>query len=574
MSEIRMSAGRVWSFGEASRQAVFGSSRKDRIGRLLQTWVAVLLAIAASGCSPDEPSEQTQEKVENPATANSLQLNMAAGGALSGNRPVDAGFFFFAAQVRFQIDREVFPPAETGGNSPGILKAALSATMGPAILLALVGEPDGYPTVAERLARRSPSIAQDYDPGWKYDDRLDEATASAIVKEKLDAALESLRAKARLYGDAEYRRLAKRLQESTRRIQEIARPEVAAAGEEQTERKHELMAQRLAETAKQNELAGQLKAIEWRLVPEWRWHAVVGWKAQDYFDDPQVQELCAAIEDNDIEEMNRLISAGADVNAIGRDGMTPLLWSFPDRKLERFECLLRHGADPNVVIEGDFGIEPHRAFHPHPVGGHASDDRGCPPGFSVTLLAARSPVLEYLKLVLEHGGDARFADRAKEQTPLEFAVSLYATDSLERVAFLASHGADLNRYCKYRGDVPAGLAVKNGHYAAAQMLLELGADPKMFAPTRVYNVVMTAVLKERGFDEKGIRKPPELVSLMKWLEENVGDLASARKQQKKIQLRLEDAVRISPRRRAEVSRQIIAEQEKRNERQPAELPEE
>ncbi|MBI1314296.1 hypothetical protein GC176_23620 [bacterium] len=269
--------------------------------------------------------------------------------------------------------------------------------------------------------------------------------------------------------------------------------------------------------------------------------------------------------------MEHLIAAGTNVNAIGKNGMTPLLWSFPDRKLERFECLLRHRANPNVVIEGDFGIEPHRGFHPHPVKGRAFDDHGCQPGFSVTLLAARSPVLEYLKLVLEHGGNTRFVDRVTGQTPLDFAVTRFATDSQERVTLLASHGADLNRYCKYRGNIPSVQAVENARYAAAQALLEHGADPKIFGPKKVYNAVMTAVLNEREFDKKGIRKPSELVSLINWLEENAGDLASARKRQEEILSRLEDAVRVSPKRHAEAVQQIIAEQEERNERQPSNL---
>jgi ankyrin repeat protein len=57
-------------------------------------------------------------------------------------------------------------------------------------------------------------------------------------------------------------------------------------------------------------------------------HEKFGWKAEDYFTDPKVIALCHAIEANDLKEIDRKIAAGADVNAKGTDGMTPLLWAF------------------------------------------------------------------------------------------------------------------------------------------------------------------------------------------------------------------------------------------------------
>lgn len=54
-------------------------------------------------------------------------------------------------------------------------------------------------------------------------------------------------------------------------------------------------------------------------------HQRCGWKAVDYFTDPQVIALCHAIEANDLAEMERLVTEGADVNAQGKGKMTPLL---------------------------------------------------------------------------------------------------------------------------------------------------------------------------------------------------------------------------------------------------------
>ena len=87
------------------------------------------------------------------------------------------------------------------------------------------------------------------------------------------------------------------------------------------------------------------------------WHAHFGWHAQDYFEDPKVIELCKAIEANDLAKMRAVIASGADVKAIGKDGMTPLLWAFPENHFERFELLLRAGADPAVVTKSDFNTK-------------------------------------------------------------------------------------------------------------------------------------------------------------------------------------------------------------------------
>src|SRR4051794_36012446 len=73
------------------------------------------------------------------------------------------------------------------------------------------------------------------------------------------------------------------------------------------------------------------------------WHRTFNWKAEDYFDDPYVVAVCHAIEANDLREMERLIAAGADINAKGKENMTPLLWAYPDNQLGRFKLLLEKG---------------------------------------------------------------------------------------------------------------------------------------------------------------------------------------------------------------------------------------
>src|SRR5689334_17956907 len=65
--------------------------------------------------------------IEQANRMNAFELLTAAGKARANE---DAAFLFFAAQMRFQIDMQVFPPVQTGADSPNVLKSALSFTIG------------------------------------------------------------------------------------------------------------------------------------------------------------------------------------------------------------------------------------------------------------------------------------------------------------------------------------------------------------------------------------------------------------------------------------------------------------
>ena len=123
------------------------------------------------------------------------------------------------------------------------------------------------------------------------------------------------------------------------------------------------------------------------------WHDKHGWKAADFFADPQVVALCEAIQANDLERMRQLIAAGADVNALGKGNMTPLLWAFFDDKPERFWLLLEAGADPNFYTESDFGLR-----------------QAMVAGDSVTHMACRSRFGHFWP-VFEHGGDPNLPNK-------------------------------------------------------------------------------------------------------------------------------------------------------------------
>ncbi|MEM7813236.1 MAG: hypothetical protein AAF532_17305 [Planctomycetota bacterium] len=119
----------------------------------------------------------------------------------------------------------------------------------------------------------------------------------------------------------------------------------------------------------------------------------LGMNAADYFKDAEVIALCEAVERGDLAEVEALIDSGSDVTAIGRHGVTPLLWAYPDDRPAIFEALLKAGADPNVKLTADLG-----------------DGQWFNKGDSVTHLCAKSRFDRHFDLVMDHGGDPNITD--------------------------------------------------------------------------------------------------------------------------------------------------------------------
>jgi uncharacterized protein len=240
------------------------------------------------------------------------------------------------------------------------------------------------------------------------------------------------------------------------------------------------------------------------------WHQKCGWKADDFFDDPQVIALCHAIEANDIAEIDRLVAAGADVKAQGKGKMTPLLWAFPDNKLERFKRLLEHGSNPNVVITSDFNTR-----------------GGMRPGDSVTHMACKTEFPGYFEAVFDHGGDPNLIKNGliSKQTPLFTVITGRTPNKLEKIKFLIDKGVDLN-HVDGGGATPFAEAVGRGFYNIALQLLEAGADRKKTISNSTWRLVHLAVLEERRRPYWSPEQKEDYQKLMAWFEKH-GESTSA-----------------------------------------------
>lgn len=244
------------------------------------------------------------------------------------------------------------------------------------------------------------------------------------------------------------------------------------------------------------------------------WHQKFNWQAEEFFDDPQVVALCKAIEANDLDEIERLVKAGADVNAQGKGNMTPLLWALPDNKPERFGKLLEMGADPNVIFESDFNTKM----------------SGIVPGDSVTHLVCRTHFPGYFELVFDHGGDPNLVHPVSKDTPLTALITGSSVDRKKKLRTLIELGADVDHVNRL-GSPPVITAVAHfGQYDLALMLLEVGANHKIYIENQNTRLVHI-VYDETSGRRTRVMTPQQQADynrLVEWLEDHGESLDEAK----------------------------------------------
>jgi len=190
------------------------------------------------------------------------------------------------------------------------------------------------------------------------------------------------------------------------------------------------------------------------------------WRVEEYFNDPQLVALCKAIERDDFDEVERLVKAGTDVNARGKDSMTPLLWGYPmgEKMLEK---LLELGGDPNTQYDSDFGT------------GMLGNIQ---PGDSLLFLAIKSAdptnslnrekFENYIDILLKYGADPNQIHARFKSPPLRSAIS--SNDPIA-VKKLIQAGADVDWQGNSGRSLVSDAAGRNAR-EILQLLLDQGAD--------------------------------------------------------------------------------------------------
>ncbi|MEM8864624.1 MAG: hypothetical protein AAGF31_03655 [Planctomycetota bacterium] len=246
--------------------------------------------------------------------------------------------------------------------------------------------------------------------------------------------------------------------------------------------------------------------------PGW-FHEKYGWKAEAYYSDAAQIELCRAILANDLVGIERAVANGADVNARGKGGMTPLLWAYAENNPERLKKLLELGADPNATWESDFNTK----------------GTIVRPGDAVTLMVCDCVFDHYFDHVFDHGGNPNLVTEARGQTPIRTLIVGRSRDKLKKLKRLIELGADVDNSGPGKYYTPVTYAVASGEYALALELAKSGADYLACSPDHPARIIhgLAAAVPWADNVESDHPKRTAFRELVEWLAEKGESLAEA-----------------------------------------------
>lgn len=202
------------------------------------------------------------------------------------------------------------------------------------------------------------------------------------------------------------------------------------------------------------------------------------------YNDAKVTAMINAAMEGRTQDIAKFASQGADVNSVGTDGTTPLIWAIKARNWQGTEALLKAGANPNFATEKFKGISP-------------------------MWLMSGGNSLEGLALMLRYGGDAKGDSQPHmRDRPLNLAAS---EGRLENVKLIVAAGADINAHDSFGGSATDEAAIFS-HFEVVAWLLEHGynydldklaelvqisRDPEDSEAQRWKNIVIS-LLEKRG----------------------------------------------------------------------------
>jgi ankyrin repeat protein len=203
--------------------------------------------------------------------------------------------------------------------------------------------------------------------------------------------------------------------------------------------------------------------------------AAFGFGGRQTFDGGGITALVLAARQDCLDCVKTLLDAGADVNQVTKYGWTALLTATQNRHYLLGKYLLDHGANPNLANNG--GWTPLYL---------ATDNRNIESG-DYPVRTPDMDHLDYIQLLLGHGANVNARICGVKSTPAECQGDTTETRTNFTMQWLFEDGA-----------TPFLRAAQSGDTKLMKLLLDKGADPKIFT---AHNVTPLAVASGIGWVE-------------------------------------------------------------------------
>jgi ankyrin repeat protein len=178
----------------------------------------------------------------------------------------------------------------------------------------------------------------------------------------------------------------------------------------------------------------------------------------EYFNTRELA-VAEAIYHADRKQLAELIDRGTEINHVGKEGFTYLMYAIMIEHYDVVEFLLEKGADPNQLSP----LMKHK-------GNKLREQKDWRPLRMLPLetCCGSGYPIKYLKLLIKYGA---VLNDNRTELPLHVAI---LSDNIEKIKYLLDCGADINQL--YRGSTPAMTAAKIMSWDMIDYLLDRGAD--------------------------------------------------------------------------------------------------
>jgi hypothetical protein len=171
-------------------------------------------AVAALGSGNAAPVEAVDYVLAHMSAARADVLLTASLAALQLKRVEDAGFLFYAGQLRSRMDQQRFPPKGEGGSSPAVAIGALQAVLGAEVNAAVMRDTKVLARTLDRIEAWDVATVDGYDPGWEYTKALPAGAAAKVSQSVKAEYLRNGRNVLSLLGVPEYVAAQRELEEA------------------------------------------------------------------------------------------------------------------------------------------------------------------------------------------------------------------------------------------------------------------------------------------------------------------------------------------------------------------------